>query len=184
MGKETNHSTMNKCGWMDWEAHEILNMALDETELGFSRYFRLSAIAVSPVPFGILTLVTRWKNITDWPVSFLSLRSFRFSDLRMCVQADSNKPKRKVPGLQSAVKSQTVSKMPHFMSIQWNRNLRCAGGSVAVSSRKLLLNLEFSRITVFTSVICAHFSSLAAEKSGCVKYADLLWLFRISLWSR
>jgi hypothetical protein len=28
--------------------------------------------------------------------------------------------------------------------------------------------------TVFTRVICALFSSLAAEKSGCVKYADFL----------
>jgi hypothetical protein len=26
--------------------------------------------------------------------------------------------------------------------------------------------------TVFTGVICALFSSLAAEKSGCVKYVD------------
>jgi hypothetical protein len=30
--------------------------------------------------------------------------------------------------------------------------------------------------TVFTRVICALFSNFAAEKSGCVKYADL---FRI-----
>jgi hypothetical protein len=26
--------------------------------------------------------------------------------------------------------------------------------------------------TVFTRVICSLFSSLAAEKSGCIKYAD------------
>jgi hypothetical protein len=27
-------------------------------------------------------------------------------------------------------------------------------------------------LTVFTRIICALFSSLAAEKSGCVKYVD------------
>jgi hypothetical protein len=32
----------------------------------------------------------------------------------------------------------------------------------------------FKKDTVFTRVICALFSSLAAEKWGCVKYADFL----------
>jgi hypothetical protein len=27
-------------------------------------------------------------------------------------------------------------------------------------------------VTVFTRIVCALFPSLAAEKSGCVKYAD------------
>jgi len=43
------------------------------------------------------------------------------------------------------------------------------------------MNVEIFQITVFARVICALFSILAAEKSGCVKYADffvevLIWV--------
>jgi hypothetical protein len=38
------------------------------------------------------------------------------------------------------------------------------------------MNLQAMWHTVFTRVICALFSRSAAEKSGCVKYADFfLW---------
>jgi len=37
----------------------------------------------------------------------------------------------------------------------------------------ILLSVRYdSNITLFVRVICALFSILAAEKSGCVKYAD------------
>ena len=35
------------------------------------------------------------KNITSWPVFIVSLRSYKFLVLRIWVQGDSNKPKRK-----------------------------------------------------------------------------------------
>ena len=38
------------------------------------------------------------------------------------------------------------------------------------------ITIEHNLVTVFARVICALFSILATEKSGCVKYADFfLW---------
>jgi hypothetical protein len=59
------------------------------------------------------------------------------------------------------------------LTAHWWTQTSYHGSENVASYQRLLLGKKSN--TVFTRVIYALFSSLTAEKSGCVKYADFLW---------